>query len=155
MRCDCQNNNFKLQIDDNIDIYKQQGELGIGNWYKKYSDLHVILRIGVNCKMLLWLCNLAMWKYIIQDISNALQFLPLAAVAGIVVYFIFRVIFRNNVAEQRNLMARILFMMYLLMLLQITLLTREPGSRTTMNLKFFGTLWNGVRISDLSTNKMD
>lgn len=50
MRCDCQNNNFKLQIDDNIDIYKQQGELGIGNWYKKYSDLHVILRIGVNCE---------------------------------------------------------------------------------------------------------
>lgn len=92
--------------------------------------------------MMTQFCNPTMWKYIIQDIGDTLRFMPLAAVAGIVVYLIFRVIFRNIAAGQRNLMAESLFLMYLLILIQITLLTREPGSRTTMNLKLFGTLGN-------------
>lgn len=90
--------------------------------------------------MIQQLSNLTIWNYIIQDISDTLQLLPLASGIGAMVYVLCQLLSRNNVKRCNQLPARILFLMYLLMLIQITLLTRESGSRTTMNLHLFGTV---------------
>lgn len=90
--------------------------------------------------MIQQLCTPVMWNYIIQDIGDTLQLLPLVAGISLLVYLFCRLLPRNDVRIHDCLPVRIIFLMYLLMLIQITLLTREPGSRTTMNLHLFGTV---------------
>lgn len=92
--------------------------------------------------MILQLCNPTMWKYIMQDIGDALQFLPQAAEIVMMGYLICLLLLRNNLIMQKYLSVKILFLIYLLFLIQITLLTREPGSRTAISLKFLETLGN-------------
>lgn len=90
--------------------------------------------------MILQLGYPIMWKYIIQDIGDTLQHLPLAAGIGLVLYLIWSWLFCSNILTRKHQFEKILFLTYLLVLIQITLLTREPGSRTTMNLHLFGTV---------------
>lgn len=83
-----------------------------------------------------------MWSYVMQDIVEKLSFLPAAIVVGVAASLLCFFLFCSNCRRRKRLPLQTVFLIYLLMLVQVTILEREPGSRTDMNLKLFGTLGN-------------
>lgn len=80
-----------------------------------------------------------MWLYVVQDISEKLLYLPQAA-AGAAACVICFLPFCSRERMRQRLPLQAVFLVYFLILVQVTLLEREPGSRTGMDLRIFGTL---------------
>ena len=84
-----------------------------------------------------------MWKYVWKDILEQACFLPVTAVLALIYYSLRRAIVKRrgmlNRETKRQLFWKACMAMYLMMLVQITLLEREAGSRTKVSLKLFET----------------
>jgi len=83
-----------------------------------------------------------MTKYIIRDVTSMLRYLPYGLLAGMIVVIVLSVI--NNRRMKKNkeplsVMAITGFMMYLVVLLFITFLSREGGSNKGIDMKLFST----------------
>lgn len=68
-----------------------------------------------------------MWSYVIQDISEKLSFLPVAVVKGVAAGLICFLLFYNNDERRKRLPLQTIFLIYLLMLVQVTILEREQA----------------------------
>lgn len=84
-----------------------------------------------------------MWKYVFEDILEQAYFLPVTAVLTLFYYGLRRAILHRREMlgseEKRILFWKACIVWYLMMLVQITLLEREAGSRTKVSLKLFET----------------
>lgn len=83
-----------------------------------------------------------MFKYIVQDMEDAMSFLPYGLVAGIICLIMLLVWSRRNKekqAERIPIVAYISFLMYAAILLGITFFSRESGSRNGIDLELFST----------------
>ena len=84
-----------------------------------------------------------MWKYVFDDILEQAYFLPMTAVLALIYYGLRRAILHRRgllgKEEKRRLFWKACMVWYLMMLVQITLLEREAGSRTKVSLKLFET----------------
>lgn len=83
-----------------------------------------------------------MWKYIIRDMTSMLHYVPFAIAAWIVAAVF--CICRNRRCKSRgeasgSVCARSAFYMYVVLLLVITLFSRESGSGKGLDLKLFST----------------
>lgn len=78
---------------------------------------------------------------IIKDIRAVLVYYPLAVLIGFVITMLFVMIYkkRNRKPGRARTITAFLFFTYVVMLLNITYFSREPGSRTGIDLTFFGT----------------
>lgn len=84
-----------------------------------------------------------MWKYVWKDILEQACFLPVTAVLSVIYYSLRRAIVKRrgmlNRETKKQLFWKSCMAMYLMMLVQITLLEREAGSRTKVSLELFET----------------
>ncbi len=83
-----------------------------------------------------------MAKYIIRDITSVLCYLPYGLVVGILVVIILSVINDRRVKKNKppfSVLAITGFIMYLVVLLFITFLSREDGSRRGIDMELFST----------------
>lgn len=83
-----------------------------------------------------------MVKYIVKDMASVFRFLPYGLVAGIIVAIILSAINDRKVRKDKNpfsVPAITGFIMYLVIILFITFLSRESGSRSGVDLKLFST----------------
>ncbi|WP_432626853.1 VanZ family protein [Brotaphodocola sp.] len=84
-----------------------------------------------------------MWKYVWKDILEQACFLPVTAVLALIYYSLRRAIVKRrgmlNREMKHQLFWKACMAMYLMMLVQITLLEREAGSRTKVSLELFET----------------
>lgn len=84
-----------------------------------------------------------MWKYVWKDILEQACFLPVTAFLALLYYGLRREIVKKrgrlNRETKHQLFWKACMAMYLMMLVQITLLEREAGSRTKVSLKLFET----------------
>lgn len=88
-------------------------------------------------------------KVVIDDIINEfIQYVPYAITTGVIVlaalYILLRVISRKVPYKDRNFTGRKLFVIYIayiycFIVISITYLSREPGSRDSLDLKLFST----------------
>lgn len=85
------------------------------------------------------LLDKTMWNYVIQDISKEMEYLPYAALLGLLVYTIFRILSPKKGKKVTHFIKAIL-LIYLFALIHITLFEREPGSRTGISLILFETV---------------
>ena len=85
-------------------------------------------------------------QYMLTDITEVFQYIPVGMISGIL-FFAFALIMRQafSLLKKDNLLSvarcatMSLFIMYLTIFLEIVFLSREPGSRTEVNLQLFGT----------------
>lgn len=77
-----------------------------------------------------------LWKYILTDILTECKHLPAALAAGLLAGCLLLFFSR----KKEKALVRILFIVYTIMLFIITILEREPGSRTRTSLTLFETL---------------
>ena len=79
-----------------------------------------------------------MWKYVWKDILEQACFLPVTAFLALIYYSLRRAIVKRrgmlNRETKKQLFWKSCMAMYLMMLVQITLLEREAGSRTKVSL---------------------
>lgn len=83
-----------------------------------------------------------MLKFIIQDIGEVFRFLPYGIVAGIIIAILLSAVNDRRLKRQKSpipVMAVTCFFMYLVIIIFITLLSREGGSRQEANFKLFST----------------
>ena len=84
-----------------------------------------------------------MWKYVWKDILEQACFLPVTAFLALIYYSLRRAIVKRrgmlNRETKKQLFWKSCMAMYLMMLVQITLLEREAGSRTKVSLELFET----------------
>lgn len=83
-----------------------------------------------------------MAKYIIRDVTAVLRFLPYGLVAGIIVVIVLSAINDWRVKKKKtpiSVLAITGFIMYLVVLLFITFLSREDGSSKGVDLQLFST----------------
>ncbi len=83
-----------------------------------------------------------MAKYIVQDITAVLCYLPNGLVVGLIVAIILSAINDRRVKKNKtpfSVLAITGFMMYIVIILCITFLSREDGSRSGMDLELFST----------------
>lgn len=94
-----------------------------------------------------------MWNLIFDDILLCLNYLPISLLLGVVlstVYYGFEYLIGKKTIEKHsiarvNVILRVCFITYLLILLQIVFLSREAGSRDGIDLRIFGTLTGNAR----------
>lgn len=94
-----------------------------------------------------------MWKLIFDDILLCLNYLPISLLIGVILSAVFcGVEYRigKKTIEKRstisvNVILRVCFVTYLLVLLQIVFLSREAGSRDGIDLRIFGTFTGNAR----------
>lgn len=84
------------------------------------------------------LLSLETCRYILQDILDKSQYLPIALAAGALAGMCLHIFIRRGSKCQKGT----LLVIYFIMLFILTIFEREPGSRTEMNLVIFGTLGN-------------
>ncbi len=82
------------------------------------------------------------WKYVIKDLSEAMQYLPYGIMAGAVMGLILNGM--NARRERRGkeafpMAGLMAFSLYLMIILVITFFSREDGSRIGMDLELFST----------------
>ena len=85
-------------------------------------------------------------QYMLTDIAEVFQYLPIGMTSG-VLFFCFVLIMRqafsllkkDNLLSVARCVTMSLFVMYLTIFSEIVFLSREPGSRTGVNLQLFGT----------------
>ncbi|MCM1045349.1 MAG: VanZ family protein [Candidatus Gastranaerophilales bacterium] len=83
-----------------------------------------------------------MLKYILQDLANVFRYLPYGLVAGILVAIVLSVVNDRRVKKERapfSVAATTGFFMYVVIMLFITFLSRESGSRNGIDLELFST----------------
>lgn len=83
-----------------------------------------------------------MAKYIIRDIASVLCYLPYGLIAGLIVAIILSAINDRRVRKKKppfSVWAITGFMMYTVVILFITFLSREDGSRKGIDLELFST----------------
>ena len=85
-------------------------------------------------------------QYIVTDITEVFQYIPIGIISGIL-FFLFTLIVKgilkllkydNNISVSRCI-AMSLFITYLVIFLEIVFLSREPGTRTGVDLQLFET----------------
>lgn len=83
-----------------------------------------------------------LWTFIAEDLYEKTKYIPIALIAGVLLFSLWKyVISRKKQTVLFNLTA-LLWCCYLVMLLYLTLLEREAGSRQTVSLKLFETFGN-------------
>lgn len=83
-----------------------------------------------------------MIKYIVRDMASVFRFLPYGLVAGIIVAIVLGAINDRRVRKQKkpfSVTAITGFFMYIVIVLFITFLSRESGSRSGIDLELFST----------------
>ncbi len=83
-----------------------------------------------------------MLKYLIKDLAEALQYLPYGIGAGIVVLLLLTMINRRRVRANRTpfcVVSTTALLMYMFIILCITFLSRESGSRIGFDMEFLST----------------
>ena len=83
-----------------------------------------------------------MIKYIVKDLKGALYYLPYGVIVGILVLIICKIINGRRRKKGESLLAvpgRVSFWMYASILIIITFLSRETGSRNGIDLELFST----------------
>lgn len=83
-----------------------------------------------------------MAKYIVRDVTAAFCYLPYALTAGLIVAIILSAINDRRVRKKKapfSVLAITCFMMYTVVMLFITFLSREDGSRKGIDLELFST----------------
>lgn len=83
-----------------------------------------------------------MWKYILKDMGETMRYLPYGLVAGVFFLLIFGAV--NRWRTKRNkppvaVLAMSAFMTYVVIILCITFLSRENGTRIGIDLDLFST----------------
>ena len=82
-----------------------------------------------------------MWIYVLEDLYEVLQYLPLgilAAVAMVLVVLLFCKMLHKEI-HPGKMFAFFLFAVYVIATVQIAYFSREPGSRHSIDLTLFGT----------------
>ena len=82
------------------------------------------------------------WKYVIKDLGEAMQYLPYGIMAGAVMGLILNAMNarRERKGKEAFPMAGLMvFSLYLMIILVITFFSREDGSRIGMDLELFST----------------
>lgn len=92
--------------------------------------------------------GMLMAKYIINDLAGTLQYLPYGLLLGILVMLVLNIV--NGMREQKGnhtipMLSYASFFMYLVIILCITFLSRESGSRDGIDLDLFSTWGNNPR----------
>lgn len=92
--------------------------------------------------------GMLMAKYIINDLAGTLHYLPYALIVGILVMLVLNIV--NSMREQKGkstipMLSYAGFFMYLTIILCITFLSRENGSRDGIDLELFSTWGNNPR----------
>lgn len=85
------------------------------------------------------LMDKTMWNYIIKDIGKEMEYLPYAIFLGLLTYFAMKIILPES-SKKSHYVTKVLFLIYLFALVNITLFEREAGSRTAVSLTLFETL---------------
>ena len=83
-----------------------------------------------------------MIEYIVRDLAKMLKFLPYGLIVGVLAVLILCAINRRRVKEQKRTLtvaAHVSFFMYVAILIVITFLSRESGSRNGVDLELFST----------------
>lgn len=89
-----------------------------------------------------------MWKLVIDDLLLSLEYLPVAIIIGIfftMILIMWNRLRKHSVNDKYKLVLRIVLCIYLVVLIQIVFLSREPGSRDGIDLRLFGTFTDNVR----------
>lgn len=83
-----------------------------------------------------------MWKYIVKDITDALRYLPFGIVAGVLIAIVLRGLNRRRCERDKaplRTVALTCFFAYAVIILCITLFSRESGSRKGIDLELWST----------------
>ncbi len=89
-----------------------------------------------------------MAKYIIRDVTAVFRYLPYGLLAGLIVVIILSIINDRRLKKEKqpfSVLAITGFIMYLVVLLFITFLSREDGSSKGMDLELFSTFGINTR----------
>lgn len=78
-------------------------------------------------------------KYITKDIIASFQYIPYGALAGAIALALLFLLVKKENRHTSSMIASAIFAMYAVVLLYLTLLSRESGSRDAVNLTIFGT----------------
>lgn len=85
------------------------------------------------------LTDQTMWRHVAGDLMTELKYAPYAILFGVLVYFVIRIVSPSRDGEPHHFI-KTLLLIYLFALVHITLLEREPGSRTSISLTLFETI---------------
>lgn len=83
-----------------------------------------------------------MWKYIVTDMAGAFRYLPYGLIVGVLAAAVLGAVNRHRVRKCKSplpVAAHTCFWMYMAIMIVITFLSRESGSRNGVDLEFFST----------------
>jgi glycopeptide antibiotics resistance protein len=84
---------------------------------------------------------------VVTDVIGTLQFLPYALIDGVIVIIVLQLIDNIRGNKKTSFRYKLLifsFSIYLILVLYITILSRPPGSRDSVDLTLFGTVGNNI-----------
>ena len=86
--------------------------------------------------------DLDMWKYVIRDLAGAAHYIPYGILVGGLLYVLLHIVrkTKGTYVEEKVSIVRMIFLMYVALLMVITFLSREGGSSGGMDLRIGSSL---------------
>lgn len=89
--------------------------------------------------------NKTLWIYVIEDIGEKTQYIPIVILFGFCIFAIWSFFFSKTSKKRKSLWHNfivLLWLCYIVMLLYLTIFEREAGTRQAVSLKLFETFGN-------------
>ena len=86
-----------------------------------------------------------MWKFVIQDLTATLQYIPYGLLVGGLLCFLLQVVRKKKAADMKISVVEVIFWMYIALLMVITFLSREGGSTGKVDLRIGSSLGINAR----------
>jgi len=89
--------------------------------------------------------ELVMWKFVIQDLTATIQYIPYGLLVGGLLCFFLYVVRKKRAADTKISVVEVIFWMYIALLMVITFLSREGGSSGKVDLRIGSSLGINAR----------